>query len=146
MLPLCLSGEHDCSFPGSSHYLVMESSNASSEPGWKITVISAIMLALSWTWPRSSVSVLLWGAQNSSQESRCGLTSRWGITTLDLLATPLLVQPTKWLAFRTVESCSVCCPVQPPYSFLQNCCGSFHHKLIKSITSYLSTTYSTERW
>lgn len=59
---------------------------------------------------------LFWEVQTWTQYSRYGLTSlkeRRTNPMLDLLSTPLLIQPT--------DSCSVSRLAQPPCSFLQNC-------------------------
>jgi len=56
---------------------------------------SVILMALSWPCPNMSMSLLYWGAQSWTQYSRCLTSAEWRgrITSLDLLAALLLMQP-----------------------------------------------------
>lgn len=119
-----VQGESGSSLSASSHEVVVESSRTCPEPAFCLRLnkhsTPAVVLALNWTCSSMSASCFLWGAPDWTQDSGCGPTSptEGGITTV---ATPLLIQPRKWLAFFSADSCSACCPAQPPYSSLQNC-------------------------
>ena len=88
-----------------------------------------IAVALHWTLSSLSLSLLSWGAQHRTQPSRGGLTSaeqRGRISSLDLLATLLLVQPRTPLAFFAASASTWC----PPGPSLQSCFPAAHPQLV----------------
>ncbi|XP_068782109.1 uncharacterized protein [Struthio camelus] len=66
-----------------------------------------ILVALRWTLSSRAMSLLHWGAQHWTQDSRCGLIraeERGRITSLDLLATLCLMHPRRPLAFLAARA------------------------------------------